>query len=395
MTQLSTEGVHALESAASWPNQEKETVSVFSLLWDHHSSQCVDERDRIFALYGMISHVARAKCDALKHCPVNYSKHFTSTYTQLAIAAVKERLGLDILSHVMTFGSLAEQDSNWPSWVPAWNKTRKSQLALSMVKPSANPFISELAFRIVKQSAQTPMGVPVLRMSGDAHQITETPDINQAGGILEYFKRFLKSQYVEDEDAYRSYQKIIEFLLDISIKTSGSFYDRADFDFDSVFPMETRPYRGNKQETTRSLLLDAVRAEFDTFVNPGCRSSNFPREALLHEVNRISKGHTVFFYQTKGKSIPSIAFAHVQPGDYVIRVSVDNHDRGKFALVVRPHITQPGNDNSKEGCFRIVGCCVDCDSWVDNKPLKTLKIPKEHETLCNRFGRVRPFFDIV
>jgi hypothetical protein len=389
MTRVSTKSDHALERATSLANQENKTASVFSLLWDHHSSQCVDDRDRVFALYGMISHAAQAKFDALKCCPVDYSKHFTWTYTQLAKADVKERLGLDILSHVMTFGSLAEQNSNWPSWVPAWNKTRKSQLALSMVKPSANPFISESAFRIVKHSAQTPMGVPVLRMDGVAHQITETPDINQAGGILEYFKRFLKSQYVEDEDAYRFYRNIIEFLLDISIKTSGSFYDRADFDFDSIFLMETRLYRGNKQGSTRSLLLDAVRAELDTlnFVKPVACFLNFSREALLHEIDRISEGHTVFFYQDRGRSIPSIAFAHVQPGDCVVRVSAVNDDnRGKFALVVRPHITQPGRDNSNAGYFRLVGCCVDCGCWLDEfKPSKKLNTSKEHETFHNRF----------
>jgi hypothetical protein len=355
----------------------------------------------------MISHAAQAKFDALKCCSVDYSKHFTSAYTQLAMAAVMEGLGLDILSHVMTFGSLAEQNSNWPSWVPAWNKTRKSQLALSMVNHSANLFTRERDFRIVKHSAQTPMGLPVLRIRGDAYQITETPGIHQAGGILGYFRRFLQSQYMEDEDAYKLYRYIIMFLLNISMRASGSFYDHPDVNFDLVFQTETRPYsfqdhRGGKEESDRSLLLDAVQVELDrsNFVKGVACSSNFSRDALLHEVDRIFKGQTVFSYQIDGKSIPSIAFAHVQPGDCVIRVSAVNDDnRGKFALVVRPHITQPGMDNSNAGYFRLVGCCVDCGCWVDEfKPSKKLNTSKEHETLRNRFRPeplARTYIDIV
>jgi hypothetical protein len=251
------------------------------------------------------------------------------------------------------------------------------------------------------------MGVPVLRICGDAYQITETPGIHQAGGILGYFKRFLQSQSMEDEDAYKPYRYMIMFLLNISIRASGSFYDRPDFNFDLVFPTETRTYsfqnyRGDKEESDRSLLLDAVQAELDrsNFVKPVACFSNFSRDALLHEVDRMLKGQTAFFYQTEGKPIPSIAFAHVQPGDCVIRVSAVNDDnRGKFALVVRPHITQPGRDNSNAGYFRLVGCCVDCGCWLDEfKASKKLNTSKEHETLHNRFRPeplARTYIDIV
>jgi hypothetical protein len=196
-----------------------------------------------------------------------------------------------------------------------------------MVSHSANLFTRERDFRIVKHSAQTPMGVPVLRIRGDAYQITETPGIHQAGGILGYFKRFLQSQYMEDENAYKLYRYIIMFVLNISMRASGSFYDRPDFNFDLVFPTETRPYsfqdhRGDKEESDRSLLLDAVQAELDrsNFVKPVACFSNFSKDALLHEVDRIFKGQTAFFYQIEGKSIPSIAFAHVQPARSTMRI---------------------------------------------------------------------------
>jgi hypothetical protein len=51
-------------------------------------------------------------------CPVDYSRDINFIYIHLATAAMKCGLSLIILDQALAFGGLAQQKSNWPSWVP-------------------------------------------------------------------------------------------------------------------------------------------------------------------------------------------------------------------------------------------------------------------------------------
>jgi hypothetical protein len=51
-------------------------------------------------------------------CPVDYSRDINFIYIYLAMAAMKCGLSLIILDQALAFGGLAQQKSDWPSWVP-------------------------------------------------------------------------------------------------------------------------------------------------------------------------------------------------------------------------------------------------------------------------------------
>jgi hypothetical protein len=66
----------------------------FQPFWDHHSSLCTDERNRLFALYGMSNDfISRTRGHRLSvQCPIDYSVDFDLIYTQLATAAIESGL---------------------------------------------------------------------------------------------------------------------------------------------------------------------------------------------------------------------------------------------------------------------------------------------------------------
>jgi hypothetical protein len=79
-------------------------------LWVYHITDCTNERDRLFSLYGM-SPTPRWEYSPSpsRHCPVSYNTHFASVYTAFSKGAANTGYGNEILHHAIAFGNLANR----------------------------------------------------------------------------------------------------------------------------------------------------------------------------------------------------------------------------------------------------------------------------------------------
>ncbi|KAJ4122732.1 hypothetical protein NW768_010173 [Fusarium equiseti] len=101
--------------------------SILELLWTFHEAICLEPKDRVAALFGLVSEENRFRLD--------YSLHWTELYKQVAVSAFSAEnndLGLQLLLHLFEFGQVAEKDNaSYPSWVPDWRKSRRRLLPYS------------------------------------------------------------------------------------------------------------------------------------------------------------------------------------------------------------------------------------------------------------------------
>lgn len=229
-----------------------QATTIFELLWYHHYNVCVDERDRIFALYGLLPTLQyvtasgkNAYFDHHAYCPVDYKNHFSLVYTRLAASAVYRGHGLTILGHAVTFGSLALQDKNWPSWVPSWNMSRSVEHL---------PTFSQCGLEVSSYAEEYPsdplrFGDPderlSLALSGLVRPIAEVLHSEVDGQVMHFFD-------ITQWPVHRGNHGPIPLLLE-GIKQASNLCDRAPLDFDSIFPSPDL-YNTDEGEAVRNTL---------------------------------------------------------------------------------------------------------------------------------------------
>lgn len=97
-------------------------LTILEALWHFHEARCLLPKDRIAALYGLISEECRVH--------LNYTAHWTELYKQVVTSIL--RVGnndtrLQVLFHLFEFGSIY-QNIYYPSWVPDWSQSRRRVL---------------------------------------------------------------------------------------------------------------------------------------------------------------------------------------------------------------------------------------------------------------------------
>ncbi|KAK2755796.1 HET domain-containing protein [Colletotrichum kahawae] len=101
-----------------------ERKPILELLWNFHAAGCVQQQDRIAALYGLIPED--------ETFTLGYNKApWTSMYKRLAEIMFRrsQETSLQMLLHLFEFGQLSvASDSGFPSWVPDWSKERRRDL---------------------------------------------------------------------------------------------------------------------------------------------------------------------------------------------------------------------------------------------------------------------------
>ena len=120
----------------------KKLPSLLDQLWEFHTAECSDKRDRIFALlsltkkpqnelpktadYSQSENFSQNKSltSGAVHPVVSYDKNWNDVYQEFGETCVENQLGGEILKHLLHFGSLREQDPKFPSWVPDWSQCR-------------------------------------------------------------------------------------------------------------------------------------------------------------------------------------------------------------------------------------------------------------------------------
>ena len=115
-TTLSTDSALSLESIAAL---RSDSNHILDLLFRFHASECMDPKDRIFALYGF--------ADDIPRFPIHPKSTWEDVYLDLAVACVREGRLISLLQHLIAFGPLDEEGRRMPSWVPRWNGRRVSE----------------------------------------------------------------------------------------------------------------------------------------------------------------------------------------------------------------------------------------------------------------------------
>jgi hypothetical protein len=94
---------------------------MLDIIWHHHAAECLEPKDRIFALCGLLD-----SASAVKEIPLtSYSDEWVASYKALALRSIKQRRGANLLCHIFAFGIGATQNAALPSWVPDWSKARR------------------------------------------------------------------------------------------------------------------------------------------------------------------------------------------------------------------------------------------------------------------------------
>jgi hypothetical protein len=365
-------------------NINSTTTTIFELLWNFHFSLCKDERDRLFALYGLLTRTGRSSMhpddeheilepnlDPYIHCPVTYSSDYASVYTRLATAAVKsgKLQASTIIGHVFAFGSLAQQNPNWPSWVPRWNVARKTREKIVLSQSAS------LVYSLPSTA------VPEIGIEGKMHPVTTIHNNAGPGATMAFFRYIFEPPW-EFKSLFAPSQTAASMLCH-AMTISGALYDRADFRFNTVFS-RTSENNSKTSSLSRGVLTDwrsddllashryqsdplmlalerLFRGSNQTHVTPDLVYSP---EALDKEIDRLMKGHTLLQYEYHDGRAPGVAFVKVEYGDFIFRAR-DNLDStsSSIALVLRPHVRSARERFSAPRKFRIIGYCVDYEPW--------------------------------
>lgn len=103
--------------------RSEENLSILELLWNFHEAKCLEPKDRIAALFGLVAREYSF--------PLDYAAHWTEIYKQVAsfmFGMGDNDISLQVLLHLLEFGAVAGRDDNYPSWVPDWSKSRRRRL---------------------------------------------------------------------------------------------------------------------------------------------------------------------------------------------------------------------------------------------------------------------------
>lgn len=101
-------------------NQKTAILTILTGLTQYHTAICSDERDRLYALYGLSLRTklpGEQETQFMRDWPVDYNDHFSRVYTDFAAVAVEAGHLSSVLGQAIEFGRLSQQQDGWPSWV--------------------------------------------------------------------------------------------------------------------------------------------------------------------------------------------------------------------------------------------------------------------------------------
>ncbi|RWA14895.1 hypothetical protein EKO27_g145 [Xylaria grammica] len=99
-------------------------LTMLELLWNFHEARCLEPKDRIAALLGLVTDDHRLRLDYTAQWAELYKKTVSNIF----------RLGdndtrLQVLLHLFEFGPVSlPEDIAYPSWVPDWSNSRQRRL---------------------------------------------------------------------------------------------------------------------------------------------------------------------------------------------------------------------------------------------------------------------------
>ncbi len=297
---------------------------ILSLLWNFDHSECLNLRDRLFALLGFADDIARepSPLRTKQYRPIrfvpDYREPWQTTYTRFAVATVASGKFWELLRHTAGFGVLRNEDDSLPSWVPNWR-------ALN-VRPTLPIWLEEgaggnMRDRIVTGNQQ-PEIYPVQGVRG--------PTILSAGLHLEIGYVFTGFSSAWDWDQVVSWVKVsLEEVPAWDKEAEHLIYSILRIKDDIIFEAEIRSCADSAYDEWRGCV------DFRTF-----QLGTFPARDKLDNSLRCMRllfaEYTICFF-TEGKEY-AICPAATRSGD-VLAVHRRNISRGatyKLGFVLRP-----------------------------------------------------------
>ncbi|KAI4861535.1 HET-domain-containing protein [Hypoxylon rubiginosum] len=99
-------------------------LTLLELLWNFQESHCLEPKDRVAALLGLVHDNHQFHLD--------YTAHWAEVYKQVAASSFSfgdNDTRLQVMLHLFEFGAVSvPEDTTYPSWVPDWSKSRQRDL---------------------------------------------------------------------------------------------------------------------------------------------------------------------------------------------------------------------------------------------------------------------------
>ncbi|KAH7094297.1 heterokaryon incompatibility protein-domain-containing protein [Paraphoma chrysanthemicola] len=381
---ISIAAVQALEAAESMflDRLHAREADIDNLLWDYHSSKCSDERDRIFAFYGLLSRdhlyiqdnlLSR---ESLEACPIDYSRHFPEIYTQMATrkvtSEVKKGSRASILIHCFAFGVLADQDPAWPSWVPSWNMSRQFQ---RIWPDSFSSCLEENSFGI--EPTDEP---PSIHAEGEKYPIVSIQrrrgEVHGADrSVLQFFRASLSATFSSNAEI-----KGVEIMAKLLLRGIQALEWRYDSEVTvrSIFMQRSGNARKENSSSNEEDQIVALMEEIEGETLLRDSAGSYNDSLFSRGIDIAFKDFTLVRYSLDGSEAPGIAFGNIASGDYIFHLvgSKIKERNSVLALVIRPQKLHNSGRHSSLGTYRIVGFCLDCYEWAD-----LFKAQSKHGTL--------------
>ncbi|KAH8696954.1 heterokaryon incompatibility protein-domain-containing protein [Phaeosphaeriaceae sp. PMI808] len=100
---------------------DSDEVLLLDLLWDLHLTECLEPKDRLFALIGL----AQRRGDFNHLHRLQYDRPWKSVYHQFAEMQIQEGRAHTLVRHLAAFGAIQpDTHHSFPSWVPDWSRMR-------------------------------------------------------------------------------------------------------------------------------------------------------------------------------------------------------------------------------------------------------------------------------
>jgi hypothetical protein len=349
-------------------------TNLLHLLHEYDKTVCLDERDRLYSLYGLLTAGKlneEQKMGLAEYCSVNYNVHFSHAYTVFASGAVEIGLFQDIITHTLQFGSLADQEENWPSWVPSWNLTRKMQLSIfsfNYLRPSQhlpetwgyNPLrkLSEPNIWFESSTRLVDMhGLKALQLRGVIHRVCHVRSSTVHSDAILYLEAIARAQHTMSSP-------VVAWVVALTMDVVPEMLFRPAFDYHSV--CGTGDLDRWKDDKRQKLLFAATKRFMGLRLDDVSEEQpEVDRNKSASEAKRLLEGLESFCYEVEGSLTFGIAYTQVKPGDFVFRTPkaasgvayhTDELSPSASGLIIRPY--HPGSD-AGPAAFRLVGMCVD------------------------------------
>ncbi|KAF2872314.1 heterokaryon incompatibility protein-domain-containing protein [Massariosphaeria phaeospora] len=147
---LSRNAMQSIQNILAFAIQPSSLIELLEL---YHKTECSDPRDKILSLTGLADQcedtsprVTNVLCDIQLDSPIfkiDYDADWVSTYTNFARACANSGSGLEVLNHILYFGSLRYRNTQSPSWITDWSGNKVYHESLPKYSSWYDPISTE------------------------------------------------------------------------------------------------------------------------------------------------------------------------------------------------------------------------------------------------------------